>query len=78
MEIDVGEKKKAHFTREYIDYDDPTQFDGQGQRLGGQQASLSQQHQFQQHQQQMLFKQGQTASSQAGVDRQLVSYDDLF
>ena len=38
MDFDGGEKKKQQFLKEYIDYDDPTQFDGQGQKLAGQQS----------------------------------------
>ena len=41
MDIDSGDKRKA-FSREYIDYDDPTQFDRQGQRITGQSAAAAQ------------------------------------
>ena len=67
---------------EYVDYDDPTQFDAQGQRINSTSAAAAQTQiqlqQQQQHlqQQQMLFKQDKPMAP--GGDRQLVSYDDLF
>ena len=60
-----NKRKPAQPVREYVDYDDPTQFDGQGQRLDIGQQSAAQQTQMQiqqaqqQLQQQMLYiKQG--------------------
>jgi len=49
MDVD-GEKRKAAAQREYVDYDDPTQFDREGQRITGQQTAQLQHQQHQFHQ----------------------------
>ena len=61
-------------TKDYVDYDDPTQFAKGGQRF------LQQQIQQQQLQQQAARELQQLQAKPQGnmADRQLVTYDDLF
>ena len=90
LDIDGERRKVVQAQREYVDYDDPTQFDREGQRITGQQTAQlqHQQHQLHQQQQQMLLSKSSInqgigsgasgAQNHNDADRQLVSYDDLF
>ena len=39
LDIDGERRKVVQAQREYVDYDDPTQFDREGQRITGQQTA---------------------------------------